>query len=337
VIHLILLSSLAGIFMLKCYSVKAKNLNELPKSSLNSSLHDVIWIDLYNPTSEDELFVENCLSINVPTRDEMNEIEVSRRLYKQPNAIFATLTIVSHAGSPEPESHNITFILHNKRLITVRYVDDPLFTVLIENSLLNNIVFLHGSSVLSCVLGGIRDQLADILENLSHNIEETSHKIFKTQKQDASHKPNFKKILLTIGDNEDLLSKSRESLFNLTRMLSFVAETPYFQAPEDYKAINLMMQDMPPLIEHANFLENKINFLLEATLGMINIEQNSIIKMVSVAAVVFLPPTLFASIYGMNFEFMPELKWVFGYPLALISIVLSAYLPYTYFKHKKWL
>jgi magnesium transporter len=133
-------------------------------------------------------------------------------------------------------------------------------------------------------------------------------------------KPDFKTIISQIGRSEDLLSQTRESLFTITRMLSFILQTSYFQA-HDNKKITMIMRDITSLLDHATFLSNKINFLLDATLGMINIEQSSIIKIVSIAAVVFLPPTLVASIYGMNFQYMPELQWYIGYVSPLKVMV----------------
>ena len=153
------------------------------------------------------------------------------------------------------------------------------------------------------------------------------HPIFMYSKQS-----NFDKILRRVGRCSDLVSKTRESLVSLGRLLSFFNETP---KPELHT--KTVLSDLASLSDHASFISTKVNFLLDATLGLINNEQNGIIKIVSVAAVVFLPPTLVASVYGMNFEVMPELKWVLGYPFAVFLMISSAVLPYVFFKRKGWL
>ena len=236
---------------------------------------------------------------------------------------------------------NITFVLHNKWLIIVHYVECPFYNRFIEKAKLNHTIFQDGSNIVSTLLEEITEQLADILENATHIIEDINRQIFKYNYESNGtskvKKPNFKNIISSVGRNEDILSKTRESLFTITRMLSFILETPYFQSHADKKKVAMLMQDISSLIEHTTFLSNKITFLLDATLGMINIEQSAIIKIVSVAAVVFLPPTLVASIYGMNFQHMPEIEWYLGYPASLILMVLSGFLPYKYFKYKGWL
>lgn len=327
--------------MIKAYVLEKKALKELHSEELKAHIVDAIWVDLVHPTVEEEVLIEDLVGIDIPTRDEMHEIELSSRLYQRDNSFFTTISIVTSLESPHPESHAVTFVLHNNTLITVRYIEGPPYDTFVEKAKINKTHPQKPSSILSAMLEEISERLADLLENVTHNIEEISHQIFKydytSHGISKASKPNFKDIISHIGQNEDLLSKARESLFTITRMLSFILQTPYFEASEDKKPIFMIMKDIPPLIEHVTFLSNKINFLLDATLGMINIEQSSIIKIVSVAAVVFLPPTLVASVYGMNFEFMPELKWELGYPLSLILMLLAGFFPYKYFKYKEWL
>lgn len=327
--------------MIKAYVLEKKALKELSSEELKSRIADAIWVDLAHPTVEEEALIEDLIGVDVPTRAEMHEIELSSRLYQRNSSYFTTISIVTYIDSPQPESHVVTFVLHNKSLITVRYIEGAPYDTFLEKTKINKTHPQKPSSILSAMLEEISEKLADLVENVTHNIEGISHQIFKydytSHGASKESKPNFKDIISHIGRNEDLLSKARESLFTITRMLSFILQTPFFEAPEDKKPILMIMKDIPPLIEHVTFLSNKINFLLDATLGMINIEQSSIIKIVSVAAVVFLPPTLVASIYGMNFEFMPELKWEFGYPISLILMLLAGFFPYRYFKYKEWL
>ena len=327
--------------MIKAYNFEGSDLKELNSNELGTHIDNAIWVDLAHPTAKEETFIEDLLGINIPTREEMHKLEFSSRLYQRNNTLFATIIIITQADTPHPESHALTFILHNKWLITVRYVKEPPYNTVLINTKLNATLSQKGSFVLSAMLEDITEKLADTLENITHNTEELSRLIFKydyaSNRFSKAGKPNFKDIISRISHNEDLLAKVRESLFTITRMLSFILRTSYFEAHENKKPIAMIMQDTSFLIEHATFLSSKIKFLLDAALGMINIEQSSIIKIVSVAAVLFLSPTLVASIYGMNFQYMPELKWHFGYPLAIILMILAGFFPYKYFKYKGWL
>ena len=224
----------------------------------------------------------------------------------------------------------------------MRYLEHLSFHNFLERGKQHNLALSHGNLILTGLLDAIIDQMADILEGVGHNLDRMTRQIFRPGLQDkaerARTKPDFEEMLRQIAINGDLISKARESLVSITRLLSFASQSSYFSpSTEEADKIQVLMRDILPLSDHATFLSNKVNFLLEATLGMIGIEQNSIIKIFSVAAVVFLPPTLVASIYGMNFNFMPELEWPFGYPLALVLMILSSYLPYKYFKRQQWL
>ncbi len=323
--------------MLKSYISADNTLEEVSIDDLKAKLQDIVWIDLFEPTASEEGFIENLLGIDIPTHEDMHEIELSSRLYQRNNTFFMTLTIVTYTNAFRPESHVVTFILHHKTLITVRYFNKFPFTDSVLKLKTNQNACRQGHSLLIWMLQEIADQLADILEIIAQKIEEISFNIFNTQNRKSPKNTNFKEVLFSIGIYENLLSKTRESLFNMARILSFISGISYFENSDEQKVIHLMSHDVPPLIEHANFLSNKMNFLLDATLGMINIEQNSIMNALSVVSVVFLPPTLVASIYGMNFEIMPELSWPFGYPFALFLMLVSGFLPYQLFKFKKWL
>ena len=297
---------------------------------------NMIWIDLFNMDREEELFIESCLNIDIPSREEMHEIEVSSRLYQKNNAIFMTATLISKSESLEPESHAITFIIFEDKLITVRYAE----LVAFRNFL--NVVETLPSSQQSCqalfveLIECIIDRIADILERIGHELNVITNKVFRTQKQ-PNEKPDYQDILEEIGRKEDLISKTRESLVTLGRMASYAMQSPIADIHDEAQArLSSLIADITSLSDHVTFLSSKSIFLLDGTLGMINIEQNNIIKIFSVAAVVFLPPTLIASIYGMNFEFIPELKWPFGYPLALLLMIFSSWAPYQYFKRRKW-
>lgn len=301
---------------------------------------ETVWVDLLNPTPEEERAVQAFLNIEIPTQEEMQEIELSSRLYQENGALFMTAMLVTKVDTDQPESHAVTFILTSQCLVTIRYIDPQPFRVFSYRSERLTGLQYKSEIVLIGLLEAVVDRIADVLEKVGHNIDGLTRNIFRSGRNAPAiaDKTDFQDVLQHIGTNGDIVSKTRESLVSIIRLLTFLNQAMTAHASTDVLVrISTLGKDLTALSDHANFLSNKVNFLLDATLGMISIEQNNIIKIFSVAAVVFLPPTLIASIYGMNFHLMPELDWPFGYPLAILLMVLSAYLPYRFFKGKGWL
>jgi magnesium transporter len=295
-----------------------------------------VWLDLYQPSEAEEDAVERALGIEVPTREEMKEIEASSRLYREDDALFMTATLVTNADSETPESSALTFILAGDRLVTVRYADPLPFRAFATYALRHPGACGDGYAVFGGLLEAIIDRIADVLEADGADLDRLSREVFSRSAAQTSR--DFQKILSRLGRAGDLASKVRESLVSLGRLLAFAIQGTQARGRKTGSArLKTIGRDVASLSDYAAFLNNKVGFLLDATLGMINIEQNAIIKIFSVAAVVFLPPTLIASIYGMNFAHMPELGWPLGYPLALALMVVSAILPYLYFKRRGWL
>lgn len=325
--------------MLTLFALQDKVLTPVSLEDVYHNRPELVWVDLLNPTHEEEVDVERLLGTEIPTREEMHEIELSSRLYQENGALHATATLVTQADTEEPETHAVTFLLVKQCLITIRYVNPRPFRMFISRTGKMELLQYQGSTVFTGLLELIVDRLADILEMAGHNIDGMTRKIFRPKlNREGDERTDFQALLQEIGINGDLISKTRESMVSVSRLLSFILQAPQFRhGTDEHGRISTLLRDIAPLSDHANFLSNKVNFLLDATLGMISIEQNAIIKIFSVAAVVFLPPTLVASIYGMNFHLMPELDWHLGYPMAIILMILSAFLPYKYFKRKKWL
>lgn len=306
-----------------------------------------VWIDIVQPSPEEERAVEAAVGMDIPTRAEMAAIELSRRLYKEGDALYMTATVLTKSDTSHPESSAITFILVGSQLITVRYADPVPFRVFSERRDRESQNFSTGPRILGGLVDAMVERLADILENTGLGLDALSLEVFsdgsEAEPPAVAQKPglqrDFKVILRRIGRFSDLASRARESLVSLGRLLSYFRESERGQGAERELLAHLKIvhADMNSLGDHASFLSNKVAFLLDATLGLINNEQNAIIKIVSVATVVFLPPTLVASIYGMNFHHMPELDWHVGYPMAIAMMVCSAILPYALFKHKRWL
>jgi magnesium transporter len=197
----------------------------------------------------------------------------------------------------------------------------------------------NGESVLVDLLDAIIDRAADILERIGADVDRISQRIFERRTVAPHTLRTYRAILKEIGKNGDLNSKVRESLVSVGRLVLFLAnEAEGLKLQKEQRSLlKSMARDVSSLTDHASFLANKVTFLLDAILGMVNLEQSNVIKIFSVAAVVLLPPTMVASIYGMNFRHMPELGWTYGYPLALVLMLAAAVLPYAFFKWKKWL
>jgi magnesium transporter len=323
--------------MLSVYVPHGACLERIPVDSGKAVPDSAIWFDLFSPTQEEDKLLERHLGIAVPTREEMQEIEVTSRLYVENGARYMTATLMCQSDTDMPKTTPVTFILSGHRLVTVRY-DEPKPFMIVGNKLARTCpANANGESVMMDLLDAIIDRAADILERISAEVDQVSHEIFEPESEaDRS----YKDILKAIGRKGDLTSKVRESLVSIGRLLLYLANEADSMrwAKETRAQLRGMQRDVGSLSDHAAYLTNKITFLLDAMLGVVSIEQNNVIKLFSVAAVVFMPPTLIASIYGMNFhKNMPELDWEFGYPFALLLMIVAAVLPYYFFRWKKWL
>ena len=323
--------------MLTIYEARAGALE--PHQGPTLITEQTVWIDLLNPSREEETEVERALALEVPTREEQQEIEASSRLYQENGAHFMTATVLYQTDTAEPATTPITFILAGNRLITLRYAEPHAFSIFAARCRKPDPSLTNGTAVLIGLIETIIDRMADFIERIQGEVDTVSRSIFDMKGGTASRQRRFDVILKSIGREGELTSRARESSHSLGRLLTFLTQVAN-ERKEDklLKArVRSAARDVVSLADHVSYLSNKIVFLLDATLGMINIQQNDIIKIFSIAAVVLLPPTLVASAYGMNFEVMPELKWVLGYPFALVLMVVSAVLPYLYFKRKGWL
>ncbi len=330
--------------MLRAYIREGDRLvpTDIDAATATVPLGQAVWYSLTDPSREEDKFVESCLGINIPTRREMQDIEPSARLYSEEGAEFMTITVLVNTEADEPIKTPITFVLRNNQLVTVRYADPKpfrLFERLVGRPSMGEKV--TGEKVMIGLLESFIDRLAQLLETTGDEIDLISREVFGNKIKKPTRKTrDLQSLIERIGKKGDTLTLARESLVSITRLTGFhqTLDSGDAKAAKDLRTgMKTIQRDAAALSDHAAFLSNKINFLLDATLGLINLEQNQIIKIFSVAAVVFLPPTLVASIYGMNFQFMPELSWPLGYPFALGLMVLSALLPYLFFKRSGWL
>mgnify|MGYP003387109711 CR=1 FL=1 len=299
----------------------------------------VVWIDMFDPTREEELFIERAIGIAVPTREEMDEIETSSRLYEENGAIYMTVTLATGLMREDAESHAVSFILSPAHLVTLRYARVLSFERFASHVERTPVLCESASMALVHLLDAVVDRLADGIEHVGRDVDAISRQAFRRARGASQQRVSnlaLQSLLTRLGSAQDALSKARNSAVSLSRALSFLA----FAAPKSTNIgphVKGLTRDLASLTDHASYLGNNITFLLDATLGLISIEQNAVLKIFSVGAIVFMPPTLIAGIYGMNFEAMPELRWALGYPWALALMLLSAVLPYLFFRWRGWL
>lgn len=325
--------------MLHIYSAGEKRVSD---ADLGGGLPGTaVWLDLVDPTREEEAFVERTVGVAIPTRDEMIEIEPSSRQYRDGEAIVVIASLVGGARDAKaddaPVLAPVSFVLTPKHLVTIRYATPKVFELFGAHFEREPEFCSDATMTLLHLLDAIVDRMADVLEHVGDEMDRISRTIFRrgASKQQRMTNAALEVLLVRIGRAQDIVSKSRMSGVSVARLLSFLGTT--LDPAETKEHLDGLATDVRSLTDHASYLAGNITFLLDAALGLINIEQNAIIKIFSVAAVIFMPPTLVASIYGMNFKQMPELSFTFGYPMALGIMVASAILPYLFFKNRGWL
>ena len=308
-----------------------------------------VWVDLAFPLPHERQAVEQALGINLPDKADMTAIEASSRVYREGQAQVMNVMLVVGVDSQEPASVPVSLILTPTQLVTVRYSDPSAFRSL-DQSCTRVAPGASPFHLLTRLMENMVDRTADILERMGGEIDSLSAQIFgrdrpKTLRLSTG---DLQTILRRIGGTQFVLNKVHDSLVTLGRAANFL-QVGTAEADETGKThmtrpdklgreqLKSVTRDFHSLSENCSYLTSHTGFLLDAALGRITIEQNAIVKIFSVAAVIFLPPTLVASVYGMNFVHMPELEWLAGYPMALGLMLLSAVLPYLWFKKKGWL
>ncbi len=327
--------------MLKVFASGPQGLTSLDTSGQAIVPADVVWIDLLEPTLEEEKVVENLLAVEVPTREEMKEIETSNRLYEDNGALYMTATVAAKLDTARPETGAVTFILANGRLITNRYVDTKPFQQFISYAEKHPNSCQSSLAILAGLIEAFIERIADILERAGNDLDQVSGTIFVINGQSGATPTSrdLRGLIERIGFNGELNSKARESLVSLGRLVMFVQQTGLLEMTQEQRGrFRSISRDVTSLSDHASFLGSKVSFLLEATLGLINVEQNNIIKIFSVAAVMFMPPTLIASIYGMNFHLLPNFPGNYSNFFFSLGLMLASMgVTYALFKRKGWL
>ena len=292
-----------------------------------------IWIDLTDPSEEERQWVRQHYGVTMPDEDDVKDIEASARYYEEENGDLHLRTdFLVEDISGESETTTVAFILAKNTLFSVHQTDLPVFRLVRLRARLRPGSITDHKDVLLDLYETDAEYSADTLEGIYQNLDEVSRRVLQEQITDKEAAD----ILNAIAHEEDLNGRIRRNMMDTRRAISFLMRGRLLNV-DQFEEARRVLRDIESLDGHTAFLFDKINFLMDAIVGFININQNKIIKIFSVASVAFLPPTLIASIYGMNFRSMPELEWTVGYPLAIGLMIASAVAPLLYFKHRGWL
>jgi magnesium transporter len=307
-----------------------------------STASDALWIDLCDPSRDEENAVETLLGLQVPTRQEMAEIEESARLYDEGGALVMTAVVIHGVAEGRPSRTQVTFVLTKTHLVSIRYADPVPFRTFEAKCQRQPEFFTSSDRIFVSLVDSIVERAADVLELVAADLTDVSTKLFIEEGQPRHRKTRMEDelqaLIKRLGLKNMTVSILRESLLSLSRLVPYVRQGAGAWLTNGSPArLKQIERDLRSLTAYEGQLSSEIVYLHEATLGLINLDQNRIIKVFSIAAVLFLPPTLVGTIYGMNFNSMPELEWWLGYPFALLLMVLSAVAPYYWFKRRGWL
>ena len=299
-----------------------------------------VWIDLFEPTPAEEQMAERLLGTNIPTRDELVEIEPSSRLFERKGVIFMTMSVLYGVDEDAPSSDAVAFILSKNHLVTLRYIDPRPFVMFTHHVHAEPDLALDPLTTLLRLLDTIIDRHADEIEDAGRAMDKVSAQVFRRRHSAADRLSTVRleSLIIRIGEFQRLLTRLRETSVSTLRLLTFLDSVDRVRdAPARHHHVESLIADAAALNDQSAFLGDNLTFLLDASLGLIGVEQNIVMKLFSVFAVIFMPPTLVAGIYGMNFQHMPELKWIYGYPFAITLMLASGIIPYLIARRRGWL
>lgn len=319
-----------------CPSVKGLERIELaPGAPLPATS---VWIDLMAPTREEQQAAEKLMGAEIPSREDIASIETSERLYVEPGAVVMTAQMPIATRTLDPTLSSVTFVVNAKRLVTVRYGEPKTLAILSRKVQADATIERKGPAVLFAMLDVVVDRCADEMEAASNQYDELAHQVFGSglnTRKTASYQIAIKQLGL-IGLR---VAKMHDVCASLSRALLFL--TTHAKrlglSEEQISDCKTYGRDIHSIKEHGDALDNKLSFLLDATVGLVSLEQNQIAKIFTVLGVIFLPPTLIASIYGMNFANMPELRWEQGFEFSIALMVVSVVATFLFFRWKKLL
>ena len=326
-----------NVFTLDNGRLKGGLFQEEIETAEDLALSRPIWVDLESPSQEEKGWIRDRFGLTIPEDIVDEDLEESARFYEEDNGELHIRSDFLIEGDEQPDGKparnvRVAFILYNNVLFSIHNEDLPVFRLLRLRARRIPALIEDAKDVLLKLYDADAEYSADVLEGIYDKLEAVSARVLKSDVTDAE----AGEVLAAIAREEDLNGRIRRNVMDTRRAVSFMMRSRMLNA-EQFEESRQILRDIDSLDSHTAFLFDKINFLMDATVGFININQNKIIKIFSVASVSLLPPTLVASSYGMNFAFMPELQWHYGYPLALALMVLSAVVPMLYFRKRGWL
>ena len=311
------------------------------QAEASRAARDVSWLDLLNPTDEEKADVESRYGLQLPSRKELSEVESSSRVREDDGVLFLSLPIVSHAAAPDEPSSPVGFVLSKSLLVTIRYTQLRSFDTVAAKCSRDGGP-RTSVETFAALIGEIVDLSADLLEGIAAELDAVSRAVFAkvTDKRRHLTRSNdaLRDVLIDVGNAGARLSRIRDIMLGLQLIVLFVSGGERDWIPHKVQVrLGTAQNDLSSLADYETHLSDKVQFLLDAVLGFINNKQNDTFTVLTVVSVVGIPPTLVASIYGMNFRNMPELSWAWGYQYGLLLIVLSTVLPIVWFKWRGWL
>ncbi len=316
--------------MLMAFTLNKGLLEQVAINAATDLVPEVIWVDAIKPTEEEREWLREAYRQELPTLEDITEIEATSRFYENDDGLHISSYFLNYADE-NSENISAAFVFCGERLFTLRKEELAAFRLFRLRARKGLVSLTNSKSIMLGLFETKVENLADIVERIAADLEKTSRQVLGNAEQD-----DMESVLTALALQEDVNGKVRISMVDLQRMLYLLLRSGLLNA-EQSERLRDIIRDSESLIASTSFLFDKIKFLLDTTLGFINVNQNKIIKIFSVASVVFLPPTMIASVYGMNFGLMPELHWHLGYPFALLLMLGSAMAPYWWFKKKKWL
>jgi magnesium transporter len=312
-----------------------------PMSPTGQAAGKISWYDLLDPTADERAIVESNCGLKLPSREDLSEVESSSRVSEENGVLFMSVPIASHGHAGDEAPSPIGFVLSKDVLVTIRYAPSRSFDAAAARFVR---CAPHGSSVeaFAALVEEIVDSTADRLEDVAAELDTMSRSVFRRyrtrRRQPARSNDALRNTLIEIGNVGERLSQMRSRLVGLQRIVPFAAEPERDWIPDSVRSrLRVAQGDLVSLTDYQIHMSDKVQFLLDAVLGFINTKQNDIFTVLTIVSVVGIPPTLVASIYGMNFKNMPELNWAWGYQFGLAMIVLSTILPILWFKWRGWL
>jgi magnesium transporter len=301
---------------------------------------DAIWIDLLDPTDGEKRSVEHLLGIKIPSKAALSEIEASSRLISDRGKLYLSTPAVSVDAQGDPHLTPLGFIIDSRVLVTIRFSVLPIFDSIVKR-LETDETLQTGTCVFAALLEALVDRGADVLEQLGIATDVLSKQVFKggliRSKKPVRSSRRLREALQQVGELADKLARARDVLLGVQRIAAFAGDVSNeWMTPSAKKRLDSVSKDVISLSDYETRLSDKIQLLLDAVLGFINIQQNDLFKILTIVSVVGVPPTILVGVWGMNFKTMPELNWTAGYPLALLAIIASGLLPLLWFRQQGW-